>query len=154
VSAIYAEHPLIAKGTRRLVRERLGAHCDRLIFLNSGRIRWLERLRSLFSLFGVDVGDVLDLWERNPCLGVPMDRTMRSLYWRKRFKPPSTYDPDRDRCGLYWNCVVAPLAGDSLLRATAIINRVVLGHGLEPKHCLYGVVGLWPLRPDLRHVHL
>lgn len=131
MAAIYAEDPAILRGVRRQVKKHLGA-ADRLVFLNDRKVRWAARLAPILRLVGQDPTPILELWKRNPLLGRPYDRTVRSVYWRKRTPPPDHPDPDRDGCGIYWNCVVVPLAGHECLRACNLICDTILEHGFEP----------------------
>jgi 4-cresol dehydrogenase (hydroxylating) len=55
-----------------------------------------------------------------------------ATYWRKRVKPPSRMDPDRDLCGAIWTSPVVPLVGRDVEAAVRIVERAAAEHGFEP----------------------
>lgn len=132
MAGIYAESPAIAKAVRNLIKQKIGPHAERLVFVDEGRARWMRRLQRPLQGVGLDVRPLVALWDKNPFIGQPFEMTLRSLYWRKTTAIPDHIHPDRDRCGLYWNCVVVPCSHAPFLEASKLITEIILSHGLEP----------------------
>ena len=70
--------------------------------------------------------------------GIPHEKSLRSLYWRKRMPVPEPIDADRDRCGAVWCSPVLPFAGCDVEDAVRAVEEVILAHGLEPMLVMLG----------------
>jgi FAD/FMN-containing dehydrogenase len=64
--------------------------------------------------------------------GIPHERSLQSVYWRKKETPVSGLDPDRDRCGVLWLCPTVPLSGRDVAAAAAIAEALMPAHGFDP----------------------
>jgi len=64
--------------------------------------------------------------------GIPHERSLESVYWRKREPAPEHPDPDRDGCGVIWLCPTLPLRGADVEAATNLVEARMLEHGFEP----------------------
>lgn len=72
-----------------------------------------------------------------PHLGVPHDRNLASVYWRKR--GPVGVDPDEDRCGFLWLGHAVPFTGEHARRFVDLAEREIAAAGFEPAIALLGV---------------
>lgn len=102
-----------------VVREKLGA-CARLAFREGPA----DPLDADPDLCG-------------PHLGVPHDRNLASVYWRKR--GPVGVDPDADRCGFLWLGHAIPFAGDHARTFAEVVEHGIAAAGFEPGIALLGV---------------
>ncbi len=73
-----------------------------------------------------------------PALGVPHDRNLASMYWRKRVVPAHA-DPDADGCGFVWLSHGVPFDSGHARRVAEIVEREVTAAGFEPSIALLGV---------------
>jgi 4-cresol dehydrogenase (hydroxylating) len=64
--------------------------------------------------------------------GRPSVASQRSMYWRKRDVTPGFQTPEQDDCGVLWVCPLVPLEGRQAAEANALVERIILDHGLEP----------------------
>jgi 4-cresol dehydrogenase (hydroxylating) len=120
---------------RRLITRALKSTTRTLQFLDDRTLWIAQRLARPYQwITGVNLPEMLGLLRPVYGLlkGVPTSQPTASVYWRKRFPPPTVMDPDRDQCGLIWCSPIAPLDG----RHAAAINRIVAetlpSHGFEP----------------------
>ncbi len=72
-----------------------------------------------------------------PHLGIPHDRNLASVYWRKR--GPVGADPDGDRCGFLWLGHAIPFTGDAARTFADLVEREIAEAGFEPAIALLGV---------------
>lgn len=72
-----------------------------------------------------------------PHLGVPHDRNLASVYWRKR--GPVGVDPDADRCGFLWLGHAIPFAGEHARTFADVVTHGLEEAGFEPAIALLGV---------------
>ena len=105
-ATIHSATPAQADAARARVEARLNGLADRLLFQ--------------------------DREEARRAIGVPSRENLRMAYWRKRTPMPELADADRDRCGVLWCSVAAPLAGDDAALACDISERVLRLFGFEP----------------------
>ncbi len=131
---LYGTRAQVAEA-RRLLRQALKGSADKLQFLDSARFSLASRLAGPFRrLAGWDLSRMLEL--ARPLFGllqgVPTDRALASAYWRKRTRPPSNMDPDRDACGLMWCSPIAPATGSHATALAELSSRILLRHGFEP----------------------
>ena len=120
---------------RRLLKRALAGHVDKLQFLDEGKLRLAERFSKVYQLVtGWDLSRALELLRPVFGLlqGVPTDQPLGSTYWRKRFPPPASMNPDRDGCGLLWCSPVTPAEGRQAQELVELSSRTLLGHGFEP----------------------
>ena len=73
-----------------------------------------------------------------PALGVPHDRNVASMYWRKR-TIPAELDPDADGCGFVWLSHGVPFEGAHAQRAAELVAAELTAAGFEPCVALLGV---------------
>lgn len=121
---------------KRLIRRALAGRVDRLQFVDERLIAIMQRFAKPFRLVsGWDVTRTLSVLTPVYGLlrGVPTEAPLASTYWRKRIQPPSTMDPDRDRCGLLWCSPVVPNSGTHMTEVTDLAIDLLLRHGFEPQ---------------------
>lgn len=63
-------------------------------------------------------------------LGVPRERNLTSMGWRKRGPLSSPPQPEADRCGVLQACLLLPF-GAAAVPLLAKIEGIAMGHGLE-----------------------
>lgn len=73
-----------------------------------------------------------------PALGVPHDRNLASLYWRKR-DLAARGDPDADGCGFLWLSHGLPFDGAHAQRVAELAETELSAAGFEPSIALLGV---------------
>ncbi|HEX7479071.1 MAG TPA: FAD-dependent oxidoreductase [Polyangiales bacterium] len=134
MAALYSASKLHARADRRLLRQLLGPHVARLAILGRSTASWLRFTRPFAAkVLGMDPDQMLRLlYSESPFLGHPTKFSSQSVYWRKRGPKAPELDPDRDRCGLHWVCTAIPFEHAHLAKHAAIVERVALGHELEP----------------------
>lgn len=74
-----------------------------------------------------------------PVLGVPRERNVSALYWRKRMPFPERVDPERDRCGFIWLSHAVPFEGQHARTVARLVEDEVRAAGFEPQLSLLGV---------------
>ncbi|HEY4361364.1 MAG TPA: FAD-binding oxidoreductase [Bryobacteraceae bacterium] len=131
---LYGTRAQVAEA-RRLLRRELSDKVNRLQFLDDRRLALASRFSGLFSLVSRwDLSRALELVR--PVYGLmkgePTSQPLASTYWRKRTRPPSTMDPDRDGCGLLWCAPVAPAEGGHAKALATLASEILLRHGFEP----------------------
>ncbi len=72
-----------------------------------------------------------------PGLGVPHDRNVASMYWRKRCAVGD--DPDLDRCGFLWLSHSMPFLGGAASDVSRHVEAELTAAGFEPSLALLGV---------------
>lgn len=81
--------------------------------------------------------------------GIPHEKSLRSLYWRKRMPIPEPIDADRDRCGALWISLALPFRGRDVTECVEMLEALMFEHGLEPMIAMVGqterVIYLVPL---------
>jgi 4-cresol dehydrogenase (hydroxylating) flavoprotein subunit len=70
--------------------------------------------------------------------GIPHEKSLRSLYWRKRMPIPEPIDADRDRCGALWISLALPFRGQDVVACVERLEALMLGHGFEPMIAMIG----------------
>lgn len=121
---------------RTLLRNALRDTVDRLQFVDDRRLRLLQRLELPYRLMTRrdDLARTLKLLP--PLLGlqkgIPSEKFLPSMYWRKRASAERTLDPDVDRCGLLWCSPVAPTTAKDVEAVTRLAIDLVPAHGFEP----------------------
>ncbi|AKT41174.1 FAD-binding oxidoreductase [Chondromyces crocatus] len=118
---------------RAVIRKALHPHVDKLSFVGQRAARVARLLqRPVQRLTGFDLSEVVRAYEQSPHLGIPMERNIRSAYWRKKAPPPEQTDPDRDRCGAIWLAPAVPSTGKHVGTALRIVRERALAHAFEP----------------------
>lgn len=74
-----------------------------------------------------------------PHLGVPHDRGLVSMYWRKRRPPPAAPDPDADGCGFRWLSHALPFDGAHARAVVRLVEAELFDAGFEPQIALLGI---------------
>ena len=123
------------KEARRLLRQALRGHAERLEFLDDRKLRLASMFAKPYQLMtGWNLERTLAVLKPVYGLmkGIPTDHPLASTYWRKRTPPPAQMDPDRDGCGLLWCSPVAPSDGAHAEKLTGIASEIVLEYGFEP----------------------
>ncbi len=64
--------------------------------------------------------------------GIPHDKSLRSLYWRKKAPVPTQIDPEGDRCGVLWLCPTLPFRGADAQLAVQVVEETCIKFGFEP----------------------
>jgi len=121
---------------RRLVRAALTGKVTKLQFVNNRLLALGSRFAGASKyLTGWDLSKTMEL--AKPLFGllqgVPTDKPLASVYWRKKTPIPEVMDPDRDGCGLQWVAPVAPLVGSNAQELADISSEILLRHGFEPQ---------------------
>lgn len=131
--AIFAASRAEALAERDIIRRALGRRVDKLVFIDR-RAATIARLlkRPIQRLTGLDLGEIVRAYEESPHLGIPMEKNIRSAYWRKRVSAPEDLNPDRDRCGAIWLSPAIPSAGNHVAPALRAIQRITRAHQFEP----------------------
>ncbi|EYF03727.1 FAD-binding oxidoreductase [Chondromyces apiculatus] len=118
---------------RAVLQKALRPHVDKLSFVGRRAARVARVLQGpVQRLTGFDLGEVVRAYEQSPHLGIPMERNIRSAYWRKKTPPPEQTDPDRDRCGAIWLAPAVPSTGKHVTAALRTIRERTLSHRFEP----------------------
>ncbi|MCC5812182.1 MAG: FAD-binding oxidoreductase [Ectothiorhodospiraceae bacterium] len=134
--ALYGTRQGVALARKRIRRQLRGrVHIQQMRFMNPSRLALLDRFKTPLSrLTGLPLERMLGFMQVLFGIkqGVPTNRMLASVYWRKRTPPPADPDPDRDGCGLFWCAPVAPLKGADARAMVTIANTVFARHGFEP----------------------
>ncbi len=131
---LYGTRAQVAEA-RRAVKRALSGKVKKLQFLDDRLLRFASRFSRPFHLItGWDLSKALKLVKPVYGLmkGIPTDRSLASVYWRKRTAPPAQMDPDRDGCGLLWCAPVAPAEGRHAEILAELSSEILLRHGFEP----------------------
>jgi 4-cresol dehydrogenase (hydroxylating) len=131
---LYGTRTQVAEA-RRLLRQALKGRITKIQFLDDRILNFAERFSHAFAVLSRwDISRALELVRPVFGLmkGIPTDRPLASVYWRKKTVPPAQMDPDRDRCGLIWCAPVAPAQGQHSHRLAEIACRILLKHAFEP----------------------
>lgn len=141
LAGLYSASGRLARAEKKLVKEALKGKVTKLIFVDAftaNLARWLKV--PLRKITGVDIEKNLDtLYFESVFLGHPPSHNTPSIYWRKRMPAPADMDPNRDRCGLHWICVLLPYDGAHVVRISQIIEETVLRYRLEPQYMFWAV---------------
>jgi 4-cresol dehydrogenase (hydroxylating) len=105
-AAITAQNDEIGRAKRKLLKARLARATDQLVFAQEGG--------------------------RNGLVGLELETSLASVYWRKPGLPDEELDPDRDRCGLIWIGTLTVFVGDSVRRCISLIEETMRGFPFEP----------------------
>jgi 4-cresol dehydrogenase (hydroxylating) flavoprotein subunit len=63
---------------------------------------------------------------------------VRLAYWRKKQKPSSELDLERDKCGLIWCMLLAPFTGKDIVNALLLIEEICAQYNFEPNIAITG----------------
>ncbi len=132
--ALYGSAGEVRAG-RRALRRALRGLAASLMFVDDARLALLERLQPLLARLGAArLARQIDLLAPAYGLlkGVPTDRFLPTVYWRRREPAPASPDPDRDRCGLIWCAVLSELSGEQADAVQRIAGDRLLDAGFEP----------------------
>lgn len=124
------------KEARRLVHRALAGKVDKIQFLDDRLLRLASRFARPFHLVtGWDLSKALTLVKPLYGLmkGIPTNRPLASVYWRKRTAPPAQMNPDHDGCGLLWCAPVAPAQGRHAKILADVCSQILMQHGFEPQ---------------------
>ncbi|MGR9105459.1 MAG: FAD-binding oxidoreductase [Gammaproteobacteria bacterium] len=133
--ALYSACAEQARVERRIIRESLCAHVERLHFVDDELMQASDsELNQVLP--GYDPQEVRLWFARNGQRGVPSDANLSMAYWRKRNPLPAQADLDRDRCGFIWLAPVTPMLGECIREAVNLVESTCLKHGYEPSIAL------------------
>lgn len=82
------------------------------------------------------VGKPIEGIEDIPFLGVPTDKALKTLYWRKKHPIPVDIDPIRDNCGILWINGVIPLNDKLIDQVVKIVEKQFKQFKFEPNMAL------------------
>ena len=71
-------------------------------------------------------------WEQSPLLGHTTNKSVRSLYWRKRRVIPDTIYPEVEFCGVLWNAFMIPFDGELVCRVLLEVEKIIFAYEFEP----------------------
>lgn len=135
-TALYSESYLHALADRRLVIKALKRHASQLFVFDGLTARVMPMFQGIIKRsLGIDITRMTNTFYWNPIyLGVPSEINLRSTYWRKKtpVPPPLQLNPDKDRCGAFWNCHVMPNTPQAIEEVGKIIDATAYKHGFEP----------------------
>ncbi|BAU64852.1 putative oxidoreductase [Stanieria sp. NIES-3757] len=121
---------------RKLIQKALKNKVDKLIFFDHSKARITELIQPLAKkLLKIDLNETLDvLFRKNPQRGVPTEKTMPMVYWRKQSPVPShaQMNPDLDGCGVIWLAPSLPFDGQHTRKALNIIKQIAKQYQFEP----------------------
>ncbi|HUQ90043.1 MAG TPA: FAD-binding oxidoreductase [Bryobacteraceae bacterium] len=131
---LYGTRAQVAEA-RRLLKAALKGKVSRLQFLDERKLLLATRFSRVYEILtGWDLSRTLDL--ARPVFGllqgIPSEKTMGSVYWRKRQRAPEDADPNRDGCGLLWCAPITPLEGGHAHSAAMLATAILLKGGFEP----------------------
>lgn len=113
-SIIYSDNKELVITKQHIIQEKLAPIVDDLQFVTSDVVQKLKKS-------GKSTQDIED----TPFFGVPTDKALKILYWRKKIPVPTDIDPIRDNCGIYWINVVLPFSED-VIRSVVTITEQML----------------------------
>ncbi len=132
---LYSASQSHAKADRKILKQLLKSHVQRLLFMTRLRLRLLSLLAPLLrripSLKGIDRMIQLSYAE-SPFLGVPSNMNLKSLYWRKKIPIPGEVDPNRDRCGMLALCFALPWRTKQVMEGLRLIEDTSREFQFEP----------------------
>jgi 4-cresol dehydrogenase (hydroxylating) len=120
---IYGSRQQVA-AVRQLIKNALKGKVSKLQFIDDFKLKLAQKLAKPYQIMtGLNLPELLKLLKPVYGLmkGIPTETQLAGTYWRKKFAPPESMNPDRDGCGLIWCAPVAPLDG----KHAAIINTIV-----------------------------
>lgn len=136
VGAIYGASGVV-RAAQAVVREKLGPHTDRLMFLNQGSVGRMKKLQSFLpgkmrartNVLLDALGSALQIFH-----GVPNEVALPLAYWRSGVRPEEgvPLDPARDGCGLIWYSPLVPMKADGVRTYVEMVKRVCIAHGINP----------------------
>jgi len=141
LAGLYSASSRVARANKKLVKEALKGKVTKLIFVDSftaNIARWLQT--PLKKITGIDIEkNINTLYFESVFLGHPPSHNTPSIYWRKRMPAPPDMDPNRDRCGLYWICVLVPYDGTHVVGISRIIEDTIFRYKFEPQYMFWAV---------------
>lgn len=119
---------------RKLIKQALKNVADKIVFFDERKAKIAEIVQPLCKrLTGIDLNEIIDLfYKKNLQRGVPSDKAIPMVYWRKQSPLPLNMDPDRDNCGLIWLAPSVPFQGKQIRAALNIIQEITQKYEFEP----------------------
>ena len=119
---------------RKLIKQALNKTVDKLIFFDAQKARIAEMIQPLYKwLTGIDLNTMIDfLYRKNLQRGIPTEKALPMIYWRKQSPVPSKMDPDTDGCGVIWLAPSVPFEGQQVRAALNIVEETAKAHQFEP----------------------
>ena len=132
--ALYSATPEQGKVERKLIEKALKGIVNKLMFFDAKKFQMAKKLSPIFKLFtGVEIKDKVDLiYNKNPQRGMITEKVLTMAYWRKKTPPNSTFNLDRDGCGMIWCVPAVPFEGNQVRKALKIISSITQKYGYEP----------------------
>lgn len=132
--ALYSASREQGRIERKLIKQALKKTVDKMIFFDARKAQLAEIILPLYKwLTGIDLRGTLDLlYNKNLQRGIPTEKAISMVYWRKQSPVPSNMDPDRDGCGIIWLAPSVPFDGQHVIAALKIIEETAKLHQFEP----------------------
>lgn len=136
VGALYTRKDM-ARATRRALRRLLGPVCDRLIFVDTPRLRWARRVARWLPRGPADrIRSMSDALEASLDImnGRPSEVALPLAYWRSGARPAAgvPMNPARDGCGLIWYAPLIPMRSEAVRRHVRNVERICPDYGITP----------------------
>ena len=129
---------------RREIRLALAGKVAQLRFLDDRMLALsLKFAKPIKLLSGWDLSKTVALLQPLYGLlkGIPTDRVMPSVFWRKKPPVPAHIDPDQARCGLLWYAPIVPADSGDVDRIRHLTVDTLLAAGFEPMISLTMITG-------------
>jgi len=140
--ALFCHSKQQAKAYKQIIKKALRGHVDNLVFFNQFTIPFHKALGKFVKLFKPKsmYSNLVDsMYTNSGYLGVPMEFTLASCYFRKPDTPLTRIAPIEDNCGLYWVAPVIPFEKEHVNKAVKIVEDTIMHYGLEPAITLQAV---------------
>lgn len=129
---------------RREIRRALSGKVTQLRFLDDRMLAFSIKFARPIKFFsGWDFSKTIALLQPLFGLlkGIPTDRVLASVYWRKKGPVPVLTDPDQARCGLLWYAPIVPADSADVDRVRHLTVDTLLAAGFEPMISLTLITG-------------
>lgn len=111
----------------------LNKDVHRLIIMNENIFQSYAKLQRLkFEPISELLQKLTQSFTTSVFRGIPTDKSLASMYWRKKMPVPKRINPEADRCGLVWVSPVIPFDGKDVLEVVSIITKIMMEFGFEP----------------------
>ncbi len=140
---LYGTKPQVA-AARREIRRALAGKVSQLRFLDDRMLALsLKFAKPIKLLSGWDLSKTVALLQPLYGLlkGIPTDRVLPSVFWRKKLPVTAHADPDQARCGLLWYAPILPADSADVDRIRLLTTDTLLAAGFEPMISLTLITG-------------
>ncbi|MCI5071398.1 FAD-binding oxidoreductase [bacterium] len=131
---IYSASKAHAKADKALIKKRLKPYSKGFFTIN----KTTAQICSIFKkplnwLAKKDIASIVDtLYNDSIFLGNPTQKSVKGMYWRKRFPIPDNPHPERDKCGALWLCPTVPFTQNDLMSSINLMRDYLAKHSYEP----------------------